>query len=47
MKLLPIKSRIKISEWMPYECHPWQLDPGSPCRDDEAYVVFYMVTKYE
>ena len=25
---------IKISEWMRYECHPWQLDPGSPCRDD-------------
>jgi hypothetical protein len=19
---------------MRYECHPWQLDAGSPCRDD-------------
>jgi hypothetical protein len=19
---------------MRYECHPWPLDPGSPCRDD-------------
>ena len=32
--LYPIKLSIKISEWMHYECHPWQLDPGSPCRND-------------
>ncbi|MEI6268041.1 MAG: hypothetical protein WCP01_04100 [Methylococcaceae bacterium] len=32
--LYPIKSSIKISEWMYYECHPWRLDSGSPCRND-------------
>ncbi|MEI6067576.1 MAG: hypothetical protein WCP96_09570 [Methylococcaceae bacterium] len=35
MTLHPIKLSIKISEWVRYECHPWQLDPGSPCRNDE------------
>ena len=39
MILHPIKSSIKISEWIRYECHPWRLDPGSPCRDD-GLVVF-------
>ena len=23
---------------MCYECHPWQLDPGSPCRDDGSTI---------
>ena len=39
--LRPIKSSIKISEWMRYECHPWLLDPGSPCRDDGLGVFSY------
>jgi len=27
--LRPIKSSIKSSEWMRYECHPWRLDSGT------------------
>jgi len=38
----PIKLSIKISEWMRYECHPWQLDPGNPCRDDGLSVFSYL-----
>ena len=26
---------------------PCTLDPGDPCRDDEAYVVFYMRQRYK
>ena len=33
-----IKSSIKISWWIYYECHPWQLDPGDPCRDDGSTI---------
>ena len=32
---------------LPILIHPCTLDPGGPCRDDEAYVVFYIVTKYQ
>ena len=32
---------------LPTLIHPCTLDPGGPCRDDEAYVVFYIVTKYQ
>ena len=33
-----IKSSIRISWWIHYECHPWQLHPGDPCRDDGSTV---------
>ena len=33
--------------FLPILIHPCTLDPGSPCRDDETYVVFYIVTKYQ
>jgi ketosteroid isomerase-like protein len=23
-----------------WHCHPWLLDPGTPCRDDEQYRYF-------
>ena len=48
MTLRPIKSSRKNSEWMRYECHPWQLDPGSPCRDDGLGVFsLYKICVYQ
>ena len=33
---------------MPYECHPWRLDPGIPCRDDGLNVFsVYKICVYQ
>ncbi len=31
-----LKLHYKSADWMLCKCHPWQLDSGSPCRNDDS-----------